>query len=326
MALAEGLGALGGGIAVLGGLGGEGGMGTYQDIVKLWQDLESPDFDTRQIAAAQLKQVAEVNPALYQATVPDGYQGIADSPDMRASQERALQGRERVSREGLPAEDKILANQAGQAVQGAHQRGVEAAIQNMAERGKLSGGSELAARIGAGQQSATLAGQLGADLQKLSIGNRQQALGQVGDVAGSIRGQDLTAQDRAAQIANRFNEFVSTLKNQALSQNAQNTQQARMANASTANDLAMRNAMNAQQMRIRGQEYPNQLAQQQFGNEVTKLGGLTQSMQQLAWAKDAEKAGRERAIAGIGTGIGAAGDFAGSYGTSSLLGGKKAGV
>lgn len=327
MALSEGLGALAGGIAVLGGVGGKGGMPQYQEILQLARDLQAQDFDTRALAAAKLQQVAQVNPALYQAIVPQGYQGINEDPAMKEAQLRSLAGMERVAQEGLTSEDKVLAGEAQRAMQTAQTRGINASLQNLAERGKLSGGSELQARLAAGQQSAEMGAQFGGDLQKLAIQNQLNAMGEASQMAGGVRGQDLTAQQAAAQIANRFNEFVSNMQNQAAQNNAQNTQQARMANAQNAQGIANQNQMLDYQNRVRNQEYGNATKQQVWENDLSKYGAMTGALTQWGRARDAEKQGKINAITGIGQGVGAIGDFAGSYGTSSLLGGgKKAGV
>ena len=310
----EGIGALFGGIASLAGVGGEGGMPIYKEMFQLVKDLKNTDPDVRALAAAKLKQVAEVNPALYKAIVPEGYQGIQEDPRLKEAQLQSLQGMQRVAQEGLPTEDRILAGEAQRAMNQAQTRGINASLMNLSERGRLSGGAELQARLAAGQQSSEMGASFGRDLQKLAIQNRLNAMDQSSQMAGNIRGQDLTAQQSAAQIANRFNEFVSTMQNQAAQNNAQNTQQARMANTQSAQGISNQNQMLDYQNRIRNQEYPNAMRQQGYENELSKLGILIPTANKYAFGLDAEKQGKINAITGLGQGIGAAGSLFASGG------------
>lgn len=319
--------AAGGILGAVGGLTnlfGQGGMNEYEEAARIIEAVKDPNFDISQLTPAQLAIVAQLEPALYQARVPEEMRNIVERPEVMQAQMGALKGWEKIAQEGLPEEDRLLANEAQRAMATEHRRGVEATLRNLAERGRLSGGAEIAARLGASQQVADLGRDLGSDLQRAAIQNRLAALAQSGQLSGEIRGQDIESTARSADIANRFNQYIADTLNQASRFNAEQQMRSNQWNAANVQDTANRNAMMAYQNRARNQEYANQMKGQLSNFQLQKAGMVSGAKQKLGWAKDAEKAGKINALAGLGYGLGSVGDFGLISGLGGFGGGEAA--
>jgi hypothetical protein len=89
---------------------------------------------------------------------------------------------------------------------------VQAALENAQRSGTLNSGRAVAGELGATQGAANANAQAGAEAAAASAAQRQQAMGQVGQLGQSLTGQELqnaqynAGQDVAAQEAARNNE------------------------------------------------------------------------------------------------------------------------
>ncbi len=94
---------------------------------------------------------------------------------------------------------------------------VQAALENAQRSGALNSGRAVAGELGATQGATNANAQAGAEAAAASAAQRQQAMGQVGQLGQSLTGQELqnaqynAGQDVNAQQQNRQNELNKTL-------------------------------------------------------------------------------------------------------------------
>lgn len=299
----------GGGIAsnaaLLSGLAGEGGEGSYEEAVAILQRVKEPDFDFSTLSPPQLQTFAEFFPEVYESTVPQEVKLIADSAQGRAGQVGALEQVQRTAQEGLPVSENIAAQEAQRAMANQAGREDSAIIADMANRGRLGGGTEVNARILQSQGRNDMARGMGADLATMREQNRYRAALDSADLSGQLRGMDVGVQEKNADMINRFNEYISAMMTQAdrdaaATRNAgqlHRTEQAQRIGES--NELARYGA--AADNLNRG----NQLEGALFDARLRKAGALSGTTQDLGRVQYADQAGREESIRGM---FGAAGD------------------
>src|SRR5689334_18553542 len=114
--IGQGLGGAIGGIAILAGAGGKGGLDEYKKAAAVWEKLKTTNFDFSTLQFPELQLVAEMMPDIYEAIVPAEVKQAADSPEMRAAQQRGLAHLEAAAVEGLPLTERVAAQDAGRSM------------------------------------------------------------------------------------------------------------------------------------------------------------------------------------------------------------------
>ena len=258
-----------------------GGIGGYM----LGADDKSNDYLSDALKAAQniplpvlkeyypelYQQVVELNPELADAVQmgPSAMEGVKVDQGSRQAQLAALRSMQEVADQGgMNLTDKAnlakIQNEVNTNLQGQ-----EGAIQqNMAAKGLSGGMSELVARNMAAQAAANRQSQAGLDVAAQAQARALQAMMQQGQMAGNMQAQDFGQQAQKAQAADAIARF-----------NAQNLQDTRNMNVGTKNNAQQWNAQNAQSiagqntgLKNQAQQYNLGLNQQQFNNQMTKVG------------------------------------------------------
>ena len=291
-------------LAVLAGLGGPGGGRYVRQQRDLADSYGLPEFDERSLSAPQLRRVADYSPRTYDARFYGDPEIPLGSPEMRGHQAAALRYLQRVGDEGLPLAERLRAEELQRSMAQQAQRNQAAILQNMAARGRLSGGDELAARIIGNQQSSDLARAGGADLAQLATLNRLSGERSAADLSGQIRGQDFGEQGEQANVLNRFNEFASSLMTQQAMDAAESQERAGYANVARTQDVSDRNTMANYNVALQNMQRQNMLKQQAFGNELSRGDRRSDALGAMATQANADRVGRENAIRGIGSAVG----------------------
>lgn len=312
------LGEFGGYLAILAGAGGDGGMDQYRAAVQVFKKLQEPDFDMSSLTPAELQLVGQYFPEESAAIIEQKQaQQVADTPEMRQAQLEALAGWGQVAQEGLPLVDRLRAEELYRGMGNEAQANDQAILEDLAARGRLSGGMALQGRLQGSQAAMENARASGSDLAMQAQQARLQGLAQYGNMAGAIRSQDIGLRTTNADAVNRFNEWVSQLKTQVGMQNAQARQAARDRNVSERQRIADYNATNAQDVQQFNLENQNRLRQLTFEDQLAKAQGLSGAYMGYGRAKDAETAGRQSQILGLGRAGGGLMGFAMQQGAGS---------
>jgi hypothetical protein len=303
-----GIGGALGNILLLSGAAGRGGKRYLKDILGLYEGIDLPEFDMSTLMGPTYQMAAERTPELYNAQLPGDAQLIADSPLARAQLAQSVAGLGEIAQTGLPEADRLAAEEAARGVRGALRGGEEAAIRSLRRRGRLGAGAELLARSAGGREASDLAARLGSDLQRAALERRLGALGQYGNAASMLRGQDIGVEQSRADAINRFKEFAALQRQQAEQYGAGARERAQEYNVGTTQGLSNAQQTADYQTALENLQRQNQLRQQGFQNELSKtqgMAGVYGNLYRDAEAQQAAKAGQIRGITGgLGQGIG----------------------
>ena len=312
-----------------------------------FESLQLPTYDTSGLPAApqfgteaylpDYEAVKMYRPELMEAqtTGPSALQQISTDPELRKAQMAALDRLSQVSEEGMTAEDRARLGQIQREVGRAERGSREAILQNMAQRGISGSGLELAAQLSNQQAAAERRQMEGLNVEAMAQRRALEALGQVGDLSGRIRGQDFGEEAQKAAAADAIAKFNAQQQAAAQAANvaAQNlaaqqqwqqqigAQQEQagilQAQQAQANQLAQQQFQN-----LTGQqEYMNKMKQQAFKDAYMKAagtGGAALKYGDVLQEQAAQKAGM---FAGIGKGVGQAATAYGTKGGGGAAGG-----
>lgn len=265
----------------------ENTMNQLQANQGLYAGLQMPDLQNYD--PQQYSYIGDYAPTLGQAST------ISEDPTVRSAQMSALQRMAGLADTGLTDVDQSNFMQARLLGDQVARQGNDAAVQNAQARHLSGSGMEFAMKEKANQDAAQRSQQAG--LQAASDSARQKALYQqaYGSALSGVRGQDFTANQANAGILNQFNQMNTGIQNQAQQQNLSNKQNVNNMNVQTGNQA---------------QQYNNQMRQQQYQNQLSRVGGMaganTQMANGYAAQNAARQAGRQQDTQMLGTIMGSA--------------------
>lgn len=196
---------------------------------------------------------------------------------------------------GLTEADKGAARQIEQQVSGDAQARQKAILNQMAQRGVLGSGEELAAQLQSAQQADQQQSNAGDSLTGQAQARALQALTQQGSLASQERSQSFGEGTAKAQAQDAINQF-----------NTQNAQNVANTNNSNANQAAMYNlqqqqAINNQAAATANQQemYNKQLQQTHFANQMGQAQNMSNALNAVGNAQANQANAQAGATAGI---------------------------
>lgn len=206
-----------------------------KEAAKRAQDAQEEAFNQRFISANNLEeadrryglatdngtQILNPNDFMYQALDvyrpdmegvvdlgPTAMEGISLDPATRAAQMQALNELSQMTEgDGMSAIDEANVANINRQIAQAQRGSRDAIASNMRQRGVQGSGLELAAQLQAQQASADRASQAGMDEAAAAMKRRMAALEAMGQLGGSIRGQDFGEQSQVAQAQDAVSRF-----------------------------------------------------------------------------------------------------------------------
>jgi len=298
-------------------------------IVNLWDNLKLGDYTYQDLVpnqyswlgdlAATPMTAANVNTATYSAPVLDagptaglttignfnpystqGYDAfIGEAANLNTADEAAMRNRQLagldrwqdLARDGLSHDEMSAVRRVQDAAAQARRQAESSILADMAERGTLGSGSELAARMAAGQAGQNLAAAQGDSLADLILARQTQAAGAADQLAGSIRSGDVDVASRQAALFDSFQQRKEAITNAARQYQAQKANEANAwaaganasaaaQNAAAANENSQFNTTNEINRRLYNNQNATAAAQWNAGqqNENNRLAsGYTQA-------------------------------------------------
>jgi hypothetical protein len=251
--------------------------------------------EERSIALDYLRSVGQLSPEMEEAInlADTELKGIKVDPRYKDLQNQALRSLEKRSREGLTAEDQAIINDINRKADVANRGRQQAVLENMAARGQLGSGAELAARLQASQDAADQANQQGSDLAGLMAARRLEAQNSLGNMASKLRSEEFGEQKDVASAQDLINKFNSGNQQSVQQRNVESRNQAQRLNLANEQDIANANVglKNQQQMYNKRalQDYYNDIYQRRASaakanveagesadrNRASKLEGVT---------------------------------------------------
>ncbi len=307
---------MGGAGDVLGGVGGligggiglatapDGGDKFRKKAIEVFERLKESKWDEHAVSPAELQILAEYMPQMYQAVLPRMAETAADSQAGRGAQLEGIGYLSRIRDKGLPVETRLAVEEAQRGVSNAAQGAQNAVLENFAARGRLGGGAELAARVGANQQAMETAQGMGSDLARQVMERRMQAATGAAGLGATERGQTIGLNQGNASNLNRYNEMAAQILNEMAQRNAASAERAGFANTENRQRVGESNELNRVEAERRNQEYLNQLKAMTFDQQYRRAGGMAQGYGALAGARDAARAAYIANAQGLGQATG----------------------
>lgn len=265
------------GLPIIGGIfddSDERAEGYLNQNMGLWNKLEVPELTWENL------QAESYDPSVAKETT------VSEDPMLRSAQLSALTKMAGLAEDGLSDVDQAVFAEARDGAEQMARGNREAVLANAQARGVAGGGMEFALKEIANQEAAKRAQSAG--LQQAADSARQRALYNeaYGNMLGGVRQQDYGVNRGNADILNQFN----------------------MANTNTRNQGQMYNIDNRQNAFKYNQDGRQGTQQQNFNNQVTKIGGqagVNTALREDALSESAANAAKRRAIGGgAGTIIG----------------------
>lgn len=233
-------------------------------------------------------------------------EGISTDPLLEQQQMQSLGLLGEVAQGGLTEGDKAASRDIQREVGQNAEARRQAILQNMAQRGTLGSGMELAAQLQGQQQAADMQAKASDALQQQAQARALQAMTQSGNMAGQIRSQQFGEKSDVARAQDAIKQFNTANQQNVSSRNTQEQNRAQQSNlaAKQAQENARAQLANQQQ------QYNKQLLQQQFNNQMQL--GQSRANAHMGVGSAAQAAANQNAqiIGGVGSGIA---NIAGSY-------------
>jgi len=269
-----------------------------------------PEIEAQKIILQNPELVGEFIPEAERALELEDslMENVAADQTVVDQQTAALEGMAEIAQGGLTEADAAAARQIQREVGQSDQARRKAILQNMAQRGVLGSGMELAAQLDAAQQAADNQSAASDRLTQQALARSMQALAQSGQMAGNLRRQDVSEQAQRARAQDAINQWNTANQQQIASRNTQAANAAQAANLAERQRIADAAVANANREEVANK----QLLQQQFENEIRRAGGQGQALNRMGDIANAAAQDRARTIGAVGGAIGnIAGAFAG---------------
>ncbi len=269
--------------------------------VEAFRNVDLPDIEKQKILLENPELIGELAPEMQQALNldPSAMEDVAADQALEDAQMQSLEGISEVAEGGLTEADIAASREISRGVAQDAEARRKAVLNNMAQRGVLGSGMELAAQLQAQQQAVDTQSQAADRLTQQAQARALQALQQQGTMAGDIRRQDVAEQTAAARARDAINQWNLANQQQVANQNVQQR------NLSQQQNLAARQAQEDQRARLANQQqmYNKELQQQQFQNQMQQASGLAGQYQQGATRAQQAGSAAAKQIGGIAGGI-----------------------
>lgn len=275
--------------------------------------IDAPEISDQELQLLIPQLIGEYTPEVEQSIL-QGDTALGDisiDDALRQNQMEALTGMEEIAEGGLTEADAAAMRGIQREVGQGQQARMESVLQQMAQRGTLGGGMELAAKISQQQevndQEAAAADKLAQEVMQRQMSGLQN----LSSMSGNLRSQDYQEQEKLAQARDAIQKFNTV--------NQQNVQQRNVGQRNTAQQQNLAARQKAEQARVQTlneqQQLNKGLIQQKYQNDMdlarARAGAYT------GYGQQQQQAGQDKAkmIGGIASGIG---DIA-----TSFMGNKK---
>lgn len=275
---------------------GGGGEKDYDRAVEAVRNVPLPIL--KEYYPELYQQVAQLNPELETAVNlgPSEMAGIATDPALRQAQLNALAKLQEVGAAGgrdaqFLAEQSQLESDINRNLRGQQ----EAIMQNLATRGMSGSGQELVARQMSAQDAVNRQAQMAMDAKAQAQQRALQALMQSGQLGGQMQAQDFGQAAQKAQAADAIARFNAANQQDVMSRNIGAKNQAQQYNVGNAQNIANQNVGTKNQ----AQQYNLNLPQQQFQNQMTKSGALSNVYGNRGQRSDLERQREMQLVGGL---------------------------
>lgn len=301
--------AIAGGASLLGGAfgaaesrkGAKAAERSAQQAYNLINAVDLPDTEKMKLILDQYRQTGEYNPELEKALNlgPTAMEQVSTDPEIAEQQRQFLDQISEVAEGGLTEADQAASREIQRKVAASDTARRKAILSEMAQRGTLGSGAELAAQLQGAQASTDQEAAASDALIQQAMARSLQGITSGASMAGNLRQQEYGEQSDLARARDVINQFNVQNQQQLQSRNVANLNQAQLANLQEQQRIADANI----QLANRQQQYNKELLQQKYANEMGKAQALAGQQSAIGQAQQAKHQGYADAIGGVASGI-----------------------
>lgn len=202
------------------GLGVAGIAAVVGELMAQGKREEAQQYLQQAEASMDATQIPELQRAVAEQIGSTAFEQIKTDPALRRAQMGALSKLGQIAEEGgMTLEDKAALNQITGQLSRQQAGARQAIMENMAARGTLGSGAELAQRLSAQQESAQQASQRGLDVAAMAQRRALDAIMQRGQLGGSIRAQEYGEASNRAQAQDAIARYNADARQRAQAYN-----------------------------------------------------------------------------------------------------------
>lgn len=236
------------------------GAGAMQQSSAL-QERAVRELEKLGVPSIEAQQIALQNPELVLSSLeeklgPSAMEDVEVDPRLQQAEMDALLSMQEAGEKGFTAEDKARIEALRSQI-GSDEKARQASIlQQMAQRGALDSGAQLAAQLNSSQASTQRASEEGIQLAAQQAAARRNALSQAGQLASQMGSRQFAQQAQKAGASDAIKQFNASV---------------------AARDTAAKQQYAQQKANIANQQemYNKGLIQQQYQNELAKATGIS---------------------------------------------------
>lgn len=264
----------------------------------LYMKVQDPDFDASEIMPEQIqilqKYVPETIPYVQEVAPQQVQAASAGAMAGRQAQLSALTQYKRLMDQGYDLQTAIEMARAQRGMSAENAAARQTAQEQAARRG--FGGGPSFYQAGTQQAGMDRLAQMQQQALADAANRRMQATGAYAGLGGQIRGEDVNLEQANVNAINAFNQRNAANRQNWMQGQADIRNKGQMYNIGEAQRVNEANIANRYSGRTRNQELRNQQAQQKFGNQMARLGGMSGLQQQQMQQNLANTEQRNRAI------------------------------
>lgn len=263
--------------------------------------INPPTVEEQKLILEMLASQGDLSPEMLQALSldPAAMESVFASPETIDAQRDSLNLLQEISQSGLTEGDKAVAREIQRQTSSSDMARRKSILNDMAQRGVLGSGAELAAQLQGLQESQESQAEANDRLMKEAQARQLQALSQSGQLAGQMRGQEFGEGSARAEASDAIKRFNLQNQQRVMDTNVGNRNQAQQFNLANKQRIADTNVglKNAQQQSNKS------LLQQQFQNQMQLANARANRQSQLGQTQQAGHNAVATGIGGIASGL-----------------------
>lgn len=272
------------------------------------KNIDLPDIEKMKLILENPELVGQLTPEAERSLnlSPSAMGDVSADQDLVNQQRSALDSLSELADGGLTEGDRAASREIQRGVSQDAEARRKSILMNMAQRGSLGSGMELAAQLDSNQKAVDQQSAAADRLQQQAQNRALQAIQQQGNMASSMRSQDVGEQSNAARAKDAINQFNVANQQQVGARNVQNRNNAQQKN------LAARQSIENNRANLANQQQQNnkQLLQTQYNNQMGQAqavanarAGQQQAIQQQGQQQAGMYGGVGQGLIGIGSSL-----------------------
>jgi hypothetical protein len=270
-------------------------------VEAMYGKINAPTVEEQKLMLDQFGYQGDFSPEAMEALGlgPSSMEGVSANQQAVDAQANALAGMQEIAEGGLSESDMAAAREIQRQTSNSDMARRKSILNEMAQRGTLDSGMELAAKLQGAQDTTETQASANDKLIQAAQARALQALSQTGDMSQQMRYQDFSEKSNIAKAKDAINEFNTRNRQSVNNENVDNRNQAQGRN------LDARQQLNNQNVNLRNQEQINNkgLIQQGFQNQMQLTGAKAGAAQNTGAAQAGVDAARAATIGAIGQGL-----------------------